>query len=251
MARTINTSNALGAKVLWSDALQDGNFSGRTDEKGSQAETSQGSAAIDTNSPGPGLGALNGVSQGVTSALASALSLPFTMACMWRMSGNNGVSNTLMSYVLDDSNYFTLAVENGASFDIRAQARAGGSAAYASGGSMGSYNTWYATAGIFESSTARRVWHAGNMGSDNTTSMSPSGAGKAIGIATTARGTPTSFLQGWVKYSVIFTGALTDGELDSWLADPEQIYTPAVTVGIVNFDRAKRGLLRGLTRGLK
>lgn len=231
MARTIDTGNALGAKVLWSDAYQDGNFSGRTDEKGGQAETSVGSAVITGTSPGPGLGALDGTAQGVTSSLASALSYPFTLAAFWQETSNNGTDNTIVSYVLDDSNYFGLIVANGSGFDIRAYARAGGSAAQGSGGAMGAFNTWYASAAIFESTTKRRVWHNGSMGSDDTTSMAPTGSGKVVGVGDMARASPSQFLKGWVKYVVIFNGALTGAELASWAANPEQIYTtPGTTI---------------------
>lgn len=233
MTRTVNTGNALGAKLLFEFAAQE-NVLPYTDAAGGRTVSAAGDASITLTSPGP---AANVGTTGYFTAPSSPIvTAPFTMALFWRMTENRNM--TLMSVCrgVSDDNYFQMYI---VSLGITARTRVGGSVGDATGFSVGAFNTWYCTAGIFESDGVT-LWHEGTMGSKASHSLTPSGSGSKVGIGALAVTTPTDLMAGYAKYVCIFDGALSDAELDSYFADPEQMYSTSGGGSV------KRGLMLGI-----
>lgn len=237
MPRTINTGNALGAKCIFEFAAQE-NTLPWTDAAGGITVNSLNGAGITLTSPGPAAGELVvASSQAFLATLASIPAYPFTMVAFWRDSLNVGGVKDIMSITLDDSNYYQLLIDS-SDFSLRGQARNGGSQRTSSWGYGGGLNVWSCSAVVFASATVMRTWHNGTMSADTTTTaITPSGASKKLGIGVLDRTTRGEFLNGYVKYAAIFNDALTDAELDSYYANPEQIYAvPSVLSGGITLD---------------
>lgn len=233
---TIDTGNALGAKVLF--AAQPGS-SGLpyADDSGAISISANGGATIGTQS-----GKLVFQTDPSGSKYFSTTSSPvsadgFTIAAVWAMVSNPGQDTAIASVSLGDTDHWFLGVQQ--TFGIWARSRSGATAGDVVFGSVGAFGTFYTSAAVFASTTARRLYHEGSMSSDNTTSVTPSGAGRKIGIGALMRTTPTTLGPFYIRNLVIFSGALTEAELDSWMADPDQIYASASAA-------PKRSLLLGV-----
>lgn len=233
---TINTGNALGAKVLF--AAQPGS-SGLpyADDSGAISISANGGATIGTQSSKLVFQTDPSGSKYFSTTSSPVSADGFTIAAVWTLVSNPGQDSTICSISLDDTNHWFLGVQQ--TFGIWARSRSGGTAGDIVFGSVGSFGTYYTSAAIFESGTARRLYHEGSMSSDNTTSVSPTGAGRKVGIGVIMRTTPSQMGAYYIRNLVIFSGALTEAELDSWMADPDQIYASASAA-------PKRSLLLGV-----
>ena len=233
----INTSNALGAKVAF-EFPQDVATLPYTDSVGGIVVSAVGGATIQMSAPGPAGQLDQGANKAFSTAAVPFIAAPFTLFTFFRMDANPGGEVQPMSLVLDDGNYFELAITV-SPFNVRARARQNSSiiSDAVSAGTM-SFSTFYAAAAIFGSTTDTRVWFNGTMSAANTTSVAPAGTtGRKLGIGYLPRTTPNGFLTGYTKHSIVFNGALTDAELDSMLADPTQIYVqPTNVTGAVTLD---------------
>ena len=228
MTRVINTGNALGAKVLFEAALQE-NTLPYTDAAGGLTVTASG-VTIQLTSPGPA--ALTGSSGTpiLTTSATPVTATGFTLAVMARVPSSIGFDVCFMGVTLGDTDYWEVGALSGSS-TIRARVRSGGTVADATIASSLTTNTWHNLAGVFATATDTKVYYDGTLSSAATTSVVPSGAMRVVSIGALQRdgSVAESNFDQFVKYATIFTGALTDAELDSFFADPEQIYLSAAT----------------------
>lgn len=248
---TINTSNALGAKVLF-EFPQDVATLPYTDSVGGLVVSAVGGATIQMSAPGPAGQLDQGTSKAFSTAAVPVIAAPFTLFTFFRLNVNPGNTVTPMSLVLDDSNYFELGVTT-SPFNVFARARQNSSIfadAVSSGGVA--FGTFHAAAAVFASSTDTRVWFDGTMSAATTTSSAPAGmTGLKLGIGYIPRTTASGFFTGYTKYSILFSGALTDAELDSMAADPTQIYVGGGSSGRFPQPSAARQALGRTTHAMR
>lgn len=241
MPHTINTGNALGAKVLFVFPADEATLPYTDPASGTIVVNAIGAASYQAASPGPA-GVMPAATDWFSTATIPTLPAAFTMGSFWRQSANQ--YSTIMSIVFADDNYFQLYMDPAASFGIKARARSGGTAGDAGTAVLGGFNNWYFSAGVFASATDRKLYHhdgsTSTLSAADTTNVTPAGGATRIGLGVLATATPNSGMPGFQKFGVIFTGALTEAELDSFVADPNQIF---------NADSALSGdaILAGIT----
>jgi hypothetical protein len=166
-------------------------------------------------------------SSGRISIAGVTLTPPFTIAVQTYVpsSGNN---KTYASYNTGSSQYWQLFQNN--TFDAFARARAGGTIVDATGGTL-TGSVFNNTAGVFTSSTSRQCYLGSTLGSADTTSCAPSGSDTFLTIgAVWDGGSVTSVAESFkFKNFAVWSRALSDAELDSYFANPDDVLGLDVT----------------------
>jgi hypothetical protein len=155
------------------------------------------------------------------------LTPPFTIAVQTYVPGS-GSGKTYASYNIGSNQYWQLWQDN--TSELYARARSGGTAGDALGGNV-TGSVFNNTAGVFTSSTSRQSYLGSTLGSANTTSVTPSGSDEFLTIgAVWDGGSVTNAADGFkFKNFAAWSRALSDAELDSYFANPDDVL-PGLTV---------------------
>lgn len=180
-------------------------------------------AAYQGTSPGPAWHLTNASTGTITvDSFTPLAAAPMTLAVQVYFSASSaGGDYGFVTRGLGDTDYFELFMPSGGS-SVAARTR-GSTIADSASSAAGTNSAWHNCAAVYASTTSRRVYLDGTLGSAETTSVTVSGTLNRLSVLSMKRSADTVNVCStdvYAKWVAVWDEALTQAQLDTYFADP-------------------------------